>query len=207
MKVKKLRFIFDFIFATFAIIALSPFFLIIIILLKIKVKDGDIFHVQKRLGLDQKSFIVYKFRTMVVNADEELALLLARDIEANNYYLKFRKLKNDPRIIDGIGVFLRKSSLDEIPQFINVLKGDMSIVGPRPYLENELVEYDKKIKEIICSTKPGVTGLWQVSDSRNTHTFQERVDMDLDYIKSKSMALDLKIIMKTFLVMIRQSGM
>ena len=199
--------IFDFSFAVGAMILFAPIFLIVSLLIKINSPKGDIFFKQKRLGLNGKLFYVYKFRTMIPNAEEKLAEMLNTNSTVKIEYLKFRKLKNDPRIIPYIGSFLRKSSLDEIPQFLNVLLGSMSVVGPRPYIENEFDIYDTRLElQIICSVKPGVTGYWQVIPERHETTFESRVMTDIEYIEKKNFRLDLEIIAKTLGVMASRKG-
>lgn len=152
---------------------------IILYIVKIMDKDkGPLFFSQDRIGKDGKLFKMYKFRTMVVGADEVLEKLLKEDENARKEYAKNKKLKNDPRITK-IGKFLRSTSLDEFPQFLNVLKGDMSLVGPRPYLPRE--EEDMGYYYYyITQCKPGITGLWQVS-GRSELCFDERLDLDLKY--------------------------
>ncbi len=197
--------IFDIVFSLFAITVSSPVMLIIAILIKIKSPDGPVFFTQKRLGYAGKKFRVIKFRTMVPNAEAVLEKMLSENKEIRNEYLKYRKLKNDPRIIPVIGEFLRKTSLDELPQFFNVLIGDMSVVGPRPYIEEEFYKHTKTHVDIITSVKPGVTGYWQVTD-RNAATFNGRVDSDIEYIKNQNLWLDLKIIFQTVMVMVFRKG-
>jgi len=204
-KIDKTR-IFDVLFSLFALILFAPIFLVISLMIKIKSPEGKIFFTQKRLGLNGKEFEVYKFRTMVPNAEAKLEELLACDEAVKQEYLTYRKLKHDVRIIKGIGTFLRKSSLDELPQFINVLLGTMSVVGPRPYMKAEFFEHSSKIVKKITSVKPGITGYWQVIPSRHDTTFNERVQNDLEYIKQKSLWLDLKIIFKTVWVMFLGRG-
>ena len=196
---------FDIGFSLFAITVSSPVMLVIAALIKIISPDGGIFFSQKRLGLNGRYFKVYKFRTMVPDAEARLEKMLESDEEIRNEYLKFRKLKDDPRIIPVIGVFLRKSSLDELPQFFNVLLGDMSVVGPRPYIAEEFYKHTQAHIDIITSVKPGVTGYWQVTD-RNDTTFNSRVDSDIEYIKNQNLMLDLKIIFQTFAVMLFRKG-
>ena len=197
--------IFDILFSTFAITISSPVMLAIAILIKLKSPDGSVFFTQKRLGYAGKKFRVIKFRTMVPNAEEVLEKMLSGNKEIRNEYLKYRKLKNDPRIIPIIGEFLRKTSLDELPQFFNVLIGDMSVVGPRPYIEEEFYKHTKIHVDIITSVKPGVTGYWQVTD-RNAATFNGRVDSDIEYIKNQNLWLDLKIIFQTVMVVVFKKG-
>jgi exopolysaccharide production protein ExoY len=197
--------IFDFCFSIFALVILAPIMIVIAFMIKLKSPDGKILFTQQRLGLNGKFFRVLKFRTMVPNAEQKLQEMLDSDEKARVEYLEYRKLQNDPRIIPSIGNFLRKSSLDELPQFFNVLLGDMSVVGPRPYIENEFYSHDSKFLDVILSTKPGVTGLWQVS-SRNDTTFNDRVIQDIEYITHQSFMEDIKIIFKTILVVVLRKG-
>lgn len=197
--------VFDFFFSIFSIFILSPIFIIIALYIKIKSPQGPILFTQRRLGLNHSYFRVYKFRTMIPNAEKVLKDLLDKDEKIREEYLTYRKLQNDPRIIPGIGNFLRKTSLDELPQFFNVLLGDMSIVGPRPYIEDEFYSHDSKFKKVILSMKPGVTGFWQVGD-RHNDTFENRVEKDLEYILLQSFLLDIKIILKTIIVMLFKKG-
>ncbi|CAA6813503.1 MAG: Undecaprenyl-phosphate galactosephosphotransferase (EC [uncultured Sulfurovum sp.] len=208
-KYKKYLFnrVFDVLFSLGAILLFMPIMLIVALLIKINSPQGTILFKQKRLGLDGKLFYVYKFRTMVVDAEKKLEQLLSEDSLLKQEYLTFRKLKKDPRIIPNIGNFLRKSSLDELPQFFNVLLGDMSIVGPRPYIENEFQVYPTKLElKIVTAVKPGVTGYWQVIPERHETTFLHRVRTDIEYIEKKSFKLDLEIIAKTVGVMALRKG-
>lgn len=169
----------------------------------LKEDDGPLFYEQLRIGKDGKEFRIYKFRSMVMNADEKLEKYLEENEEAKQEYEKYKKLKNDPRITK-LGEFLRKTSIDEFPQFINVLKGDMSLVGPRPYLHREI----KDIKDnyhIIISVKPGLTGYWQVN-GRSQKDFNERINMDVSYIKDKNLVLDIKILIKTVQKALKKEG-
>jgi len=174
------------------------------LLIKFKSPEGKVLFTQKRLGLNGKEFEVYKFRTMVPDAEAKLEELLERDEEARKEFEKDFKLKNDPRIIPVIGSFLRKSSLDELPQFFNSLKGEMAIVGPRPIVRLELKMYGEYSKKFL-SVKPGITGLWQVS-GRNNIDYEERVALDMEYIDNKSLFRDINIIFKTVKVMIFRAG-
>jgi lipopolysaccharide/colanic/teichoic acid biosynthesis glycosyltransferase len=142
---------------------------------------------------------------MIPNAEAVLEKMLQEDKELEAEYLKYRKLQNDPRIIPLIGNFLRKSSLDELPQFFNVLLGEMSIVGPRPYIPEEFYRHTQTHIDIITSVKPGVTGYWQVTD-RNAATFNGRVDSDIEYVKNQNLTLDIKIIFQTVKVMVFRKG-
>lgn len=178
---------------------------IILYIVKIMDKDkGPLFFSQDRIGKDGKLFKMYKFRTMVVGADEKLEKILREDEEARKEYEKNKKLKNDPRITK-IGKFLRSTSLDEFPQFINVLKGDMSLVGPRPYLPRE--EEDMGYYYYyITKCKPGITGLWQVS-GRSELSFEERLDLDLEYYRDDVGVLsELGLVAKTVEKTLKREG-
>ncbi len=164
---------------------------------------GPIFYTQDRIGKDGKNFRMYKFRSMVVGADEILKELLENDELAREEYSEYKKLKNDPRVTK-MGDFLRKTSLDEFPQFINVLKGEMSIVGPRAYLPREKEDM-KKYYDVIIGLKPGITGLWQVS-GRSSTTFIERMELDLEYKEKQSIAKDIEILFKTVLSVTKKEG-
>ena len=164
---------------------------------------GPIFYAQKRIGKDGKIFTIYKYRSMVVNADKKLNKYLRENEEAREEYRQYKKLKEDPRITK-VGKFLRKTSLDEFPQFINVLKGEMSFIGPRPYLPREKSDMGQYYDTII-SIKPGITGYWQVN-GRSEKDFQERTGMDVDYIRDQNLWFDIKIIIKTALKIFKKEG-
>ena len=164
-----------------------------------KENKGPIFYEQLRVGKNGKEFRIYKFRSMVMHADEKLWEYLNSNPEAKEEYKKYKKLREDPRITKT-GKFLRKTSLDEFPQFINVIKGDMSLVGPRPYLYREKEDMGERYNEII-KVKPGVTGYWQVN-GRSDVDFEERTRMDIEYIKNRNLWLDFKILVKTFLAVL-----
>lgn len=164
---------------------------------------GPIFYTQERYGKDGKIFKMYKYRSMVVGADEKLKKLLEDDEEARKEYTEFKKLKNDPRITK-VGEFIRKTSLDEFPQFINVLKGEMSLVGPRPYLPREKEDINGYFNYIM-SVKPGITGFWQTNGRSNT-TFVDRLDMDMKYYYRHSFKLDMKILKQTVSDVIKKEG-
>jgi len=195
----KVKRIFDIVFSIFAIIITLPLFIIIALLIKLT-DGGNIIYVHERIGKGGKKFKVLKFRSMYMNADKKLEEILKNNPKAKEEWEKTFKLKNDPRITP-IGKFLRKTSLDELPQFINVLKGDMSIVGPRPVVEEELKKYYKDKAELYKSIKPGITGYWQV-EGRSDTDYNERIKMDEYYIKNRSFLMDLKIIIKTIKIMI-----
>ncbi|MGN1012218.1 MAG: sugar transferase [Clostridia bacterium] len=185
-----------------ALLLLSPVFLVTSIAIR-KDSDGPAMFTQKRIGKDGKLFEIYKFRTMVPDADKKLFELLENDEEAAKEYKLNKKLKNDPRITK-VGNFLRKTSIDELPQLINVLKGDMSLVGPRPYLPREIDDMEGYYEDIIES-KPGITGLWQVSGRSNT-TFEERMEFDLEYNENKSFMYDMGLLFKTVGSVVKGEG-
>jgi len=198
--------LFDIGFSVFAIVVTLPITIPIAIIIKLT-DGGKIIFIQKRPGLNGKEFNLYKFKTMYENNDKILKEFLEEKPQAKEEWQKYRKLKTyDPRVTP-IGRFLRKTSLDELPQFINVLKGDMSVVGPRPYIMSEFEEHNisKEVVSKLLSVKPGVTGLWQVS-SRNEATFEERIKQDEEYIENKSFLMDLKIILQTIKVMATRKG-
>lgn len=190
--------VFDFLAATCGIIILSPLMLIIAILIKSE-DHGPIFYKQVRVGKNGKTFKMYKFRSMFVNADKMLDKLK----EQNDVDGPMFKMKDDPRVTK-IGHFIRKHSLDELPQFFNVLKGDMSLVGPRPPLPAEVAEYSDYDKQRLYVI-PGCTGLWQATE-RNEVGFNEMVQLDIEYIKKADFLFDLWIIWKTIEVMVKPNG-
>lgn len=183
----------DIIGASMGLIFLSWLFLIVAVLIKIEDPKGTVFFKQVRVGKNGKTFYMYKFRSMVPDAEEKLKdLLKYNEIEGAMF-----KLKEDPRVTK-IGKFIRKTSIDELPQLWNVLKGEMSLVGPRPPLPREVKEYtDYDMQRLLV--KPGCTGLWQIS-GRNDVSFHEMVELDIKYIRQRSLMFDLKIILKTVCV-------
>lgn len=192
----------DIIVALIGLIILIPL-TISIYLQKLKHKDyGKIFYTQERIGKDGKIFKMYKYRTMVENADEMLAEML-KNKETRKEYEKYRKLKDDPRITK-LGKILRDTSLDEFPQFINILKGDMSIIGPRPYMVDEKEKMGDYYNYIV-QHKPGLTGVFQISGNPRVD-FLDRLDMDVRYHYNKTMWLDLKIALITVLVTLRRKS-
>lgn len=169
--------------------------LMIFIALAVFVADpGPVFFKQKRIGRNGKVFDCYKFRTMAIDAEARLAEVLARDPKARAEWNRDHKLRDDPRIV-GIGSFLRKSSLDELPQLWNVLKGDMSLVGPRPIVEPEAHKYGKYLA-YYCSVRPGLTGLWQIS-GRNDVSYRRRVAFDVVYARKGKVADNVRILLLT----------
>ena len=191
-----IKLVFDLVFASIVLIAGLPLFLIIALLIKSSSK-GPIFFSQERIGKNNIPFRCLKFRTMHPKAEDILENLIMENNLLKKEFEETHKLKNDPRIT-YIGKFLRKTSLDEIPQFINVLRMEMSIVGPRPIVKEEIKKYGSSITNVL-SIKPGITGLWQVS-GRNNLSYKRRVLLDCEYVKNINFLLDIRIILKTFSV-------
>lgn len=189
----------DIVGSLLGLIVLSPLFIIIGYMIKKEDSGGPVFFSQDRVGKDGKLFKMYKFRSMCVDAEERLTLLL----EHNEVEGAMFKMKDDPRVTK-IGKFIRKTSIDELPQLWNVLKGDMSLVGPRPPLVREVYEYSEYDKQRLY-VKPGCTGLWQVS-GRNHIGFNEMVALDLEYINNRNILKDIKIILVTFLIIFNKNG-
>lgn len=193
-----LKRIFDFIAATCGLIILSPLMLVIAFLIKFE-DHGPVFYKQTRVGKNGKTFEMYKFRSMFVNADKMLEKLKKQnDVEGPMF-----KMKEDPRVTK-VGRFIRKHSLDELPQFLNVIKGDMSLVGPRPPLPSEVAEYSDYDKQRLYVI-PGCTGLWQATE-RNEVGFNEMVQLDIEYIQKANLFFDLWIIWKTIEIVIKPNG-
>jgi len=191
---------FDYLLAGTTLNLLAPLFLMIACAIKM-CSSGPVFFKQVRVGLNGRKFTVYKFRTMVVNAEAMLPDLLELN-EANGVVFK---IKDDPRIIPRIGTFLRKTSLDELPQLINVVRGQMSMVGPRPPIPEEVAQY-KPAERRRLSMKPGITCIWQIQQRRNEIPFDRWMALDLEYIDNWSLWLDFKILCKTVVAGICGSG-
>jgi lipopolysaccharide/colanic/teichoic acid biosynthesis glycosyltransferase len=188
---------FDILTAFAALIILSPIFLIVAAAIKID-SEGPVLFCQQRNGFKGKVFIMYKFRSMIIDAEKNLI-----DLEDKNQVSGFVfKIKNDPRVTN-VGKIIRKTSIDELPQLLNILRGNMSFVGPRPPLESEVQKYDLW-HNLRLSVKPGLTGLWQVS-GRNNIGFEDMCRLDLKYIRERGMLYDLKIIFKTIPVLLGDS--
>jgi Undecaprenyl-phosphate galactose phosphotransferase WbaP len=183
-------------------LVIAPFLLFIALLVKIS-SPGPVIYKHARIGMNGKPFKVYKFRSMVLDAEERLTALLAADPQIQREWEENHKLKNDPRIT-GIGNFLRRTSLDEFPQLLNILKGEMSLVGPRPIVEGEVKKYGEDFGRIF-SVKPGMTGLWQISGRSDTD-YGERVAFDTYYLQSWSVWLDLWVLFKTIAVVFKGNG-
>ena len=193
----------DIIASIFGVILLLPLTIGIYIANLICKDKGPVFYTQKRIGQNGKMFKMYKYRSMVVGADDILEKYLEENEEARKEYKEYKKLKDDPRVTK-VGKFIRKTSIDEFPQFINVLKGDMSLVGPRPYLEKEKEDMNGYYKYIV-TCKPGLTGLWQIS-GRSDCTFDERIDLDMEYYNNHNLKSDIKILFKTAMKIIKKEG-
>ncbi len=186
------RFI-DIVFSLCGLIILSPLLIIVAILIGLESK-GNVIFVQDRVGINGKIFKMYKFRSMVCNAEELKRELLIQNEMSGPMF----KMKNDPRITK-VGRVIRKTSIDELPQLFNVLKGDMSLVGPRPSLPNEVDEFEDWMMKRL-SVRPGLTCFWQVS-GRNNIEFEDWMKMDIKYIEERNIFVDLKLIFRTFFVL------
>jgi exopolysaccharide production protein ExoY len=187
----------DIVIALLSIILLSPLMIIVMGLIKVTM-GGPVIFAHSRIGYNGRPFRCYKFRTMVANAEQILGKYLENDPCAAREWREIRKLRNDPRITI-LGRLLRKSSIDELPQFFNVLRGDMSCVGPRPIVAEELPRYGRYVEEYL-KTRPGMTGIWQVS-GRNTISYGRRVALDCRYVRNWSIWLDAVILIKTIFVL------
>jgi Undecaprenyl-phosphate galactose phosphotransferase WbaP len=193
---------FDVLFSLTVLILFSPLYLLLALLITLS-SPGPVFYVQERVGRNYRRFDCIKFRTMVEDADSVLAQMMERSPRLRQEFQSNFKLRRDPRIT-WIGKFLRITSLDEFPQFWNVLKGDMSVVGPRPLVAEELPKYGKYMDRVL-KTRPGITGLWQVS-GRNDIPYPRRVQIDVYYVNSRNFLMDLWIIVKTIGVVIFPKG-
>lgn len=189
----------DIVLASIGLVVLSPVFLVIAILIKTESK-GKVFFKHKRIGKNGKEIYIYKFRTMVENAED---LIKQFTPEQMKEFKENFKLENDPRVTK-IGRILRKTSLDELPQLINIIKGDISIIGPRPVVEEELEKYGMN-KNKFLSVTPGLTGFWAANGRSNT-TYEQRMEMELYYVDNMSFKLDLKVFFKTVLSVIKREG-
>ncbi len=189
----------DLILSFIGLILLIPVFLILAILVKLDSK-GPVFYSHARKGKNRSDIKIYKFRTMYSNSDEIFDSF--SDEQKEEYYKNF-KLDNDQRVTK-VGDFLRRTSLDEIPQLINVLKGDLSLVGPRPIVEKEICKYGQYADKLF-SVIPGITGYWQ-SHGRSDTSYEERIEMDMYYIDNRSILLDIKIMFKTVISVIKKEG-
>lgn len=196
---KAIKRVFDIVFSLIGLVLLSPIFLIISVIIKLDSK-GPVFFVHSRIGEKGKPIGIYKFRTMVNNAED---LIKKFTPEQKEEFERSYKLENDPRITK-IGNFLRKTSLDELPQILNILKGELSIIGPRPIIQAELEKYEEN-KEKFLSVKPGLTGYW-AANGRSDTSYEERMQMELYYVDNMSFKLDVKIFFKTIFAVIKKEG-
>lgn len=194
--------LFDILFGIIGVILTIPFILIIKISYILNKDYSSIFFTHKRIGKNGKEFKMYKFRTMVPNAEEVLKEML-KDKKYLNEWKEYHKFENDPRITKIGGIF-RKLSLDELPQFINILKGDMSLIGPRPLIQEEVDDYKKK-KKILLSIKPGLTGWW-ACHGRSCTSNKQRQDLELYYVKNCSFILDIKTFFLTIVKVLKREG-
>ena len=196
---KVIKRLFDIIVSFLGLLILSPLFLLLTILIKCDSK-GPVFFIQKRVGRSGKKFGIFKFRTMRINAEEMIASFTPEQLKE---WKENFKLKNDPRIT-RVGKFLRNTSLDELPQLINIFIGNMSLVGPRPIVEEELEWYGEK-KNVLLSVRPGLTGWW-ATNGRSEVSYPERCDYELYYVYNCSLLLDIKILFKTFSAVFSRKG-
>lgn len=193
--------LFDILISGLSLIVFSPIFLLIAILIKIDSK-GKVFYRHKRIGKNGETIYLYKFRSMYFDSNERLEKMLKNPVIRKEWEENF-KLQNDPRITK-FGKVLRKTSLDELPQLVNILRGDMSIVGPRPVIESELEKYGEE-KEKFLSVTPGLTGWW-ACNGRSCTSYEDRKKLELYYVEHRGIFLDLKIMFKTFISVIRGNG-
>ena len=196
---KVIKRLFDIIVSFLGLLILSPLFLLLTILIKCDSK-GPVFFIQKRVGRNGKKFGIFKFRTMRINAEEMIASFTPEQLKE---WKENFKLKNDPRIT-RVGKFLRNTSLDELPQLINIFIGNMSLVGPRPIVEEELEWYGEK-KNVLLSVRPGLTGWW-ATNGRSEVSYPERCNYELYYVYNCSLFLDIKILFKTFSAVFSRKG-
>lgn len=199
--------IFDIVFSLVFLGCFAPVYLMIALLIKLESR-GTIFYVGKRLGKGGSYIDIYKFRTMYIDAEQRLEEMLSSDPKVREEWEVYQKLQEDPRCTP-LGRFLRKTSLDEFPQFFNVLKGDLSVVGPRPHYIDELEGAGnsplKKYAHLVLAVKPGITGLWQIS-GRSHLSYEDRVELDSLYYKKQSFFYDLLVILKTIPMVLLSRG-
>ncbi len=199
--------VFDVFFSLMFILVFSPVYLFLALLVKLNSK-GPIFYVGKRLGKKGKYIEIFKFRTMYIDAEDRLEEMLRSSPQMKEEWEVFQKFQKDPRCT-ALGKFLRRTSLDEFPQFFNVLSGDLSVVGPRPHYIKELEEKEKsplrKYAHLILAVKPGITGLWQIS-GRSHLSYADRVELDSLYYKKQSFFYDIKVVLKTIPLVLISRG-
>lgn len=195
---------FDLLVAATSLFLTAPLICVTYILIKLS-SPGPAFYIHRRIGLNGREFGCIKFRTMYCDSDARLVDLLQRDPEAAREFAAKAKLARDPRIIAGVGALLRKTSLDEVPQFLNVLRGEMSVIGPRPVTAEELTRHYGPRARDVLRARPGISGLWQVS-GRSDLSYDERVRLDLRYVRDWRFMGDLVILLRTFGVVLRGRG-
>ncbi len=195
---------FDIFFSLVCLIIGAPVYLLIALLIVVT-SPGKVIYSHERIGRGGKTFRCYKFRSMYSNADQRLKAILTSHPHLREEWEKTYKLKSDPRITP-FGAFLRKTSLDELPQFWNVFKGDLSVVGPRPVVKDEIAKYYHVKAYKILSIRPGLTGIWQVSGRSDVHSYERRIEMDEYYVNNHSFLLDMKLIAKTIPAMLFSKG-
>lgn len=193
---KILKRAFDAVFSTVALVCASPLFLIFTLCIRIS-SPGPAIYSQVRVGRGGRQFRCYKLRTMHADADKRLKELLEKDPSLQKEWERTQKLKKDPRIAGKLGLFLRKTSMDELPQFWNVLKGDLSVVGPRPMLPSEIAHRLGERAPKILSVKPGLTGIWQISGRSKAIDYATRIAMDEEYVEKNTLLMDISLILKT----------
>jgi exopolysaccharide production protein ExoY len=198
----RLKRAFDIVVASLIVVVLAPFFVILAILIKMT-EPGPIIYQHSRVGYQGKRFSCVKIRTMVVDSESRLRALLDADPAAREEWEVHRKLKDDPRIT-RLGSFLRNSSTDELPQLINVICGDMSLVGPRPVVSEELERYGEHSR-LYLAARPGMTGPWQIN-GRSDASYESRVALDAHYVRNWRLSTDLLILIRTVMAVIRQRG-
>jgi lipopolysaccharide/colanic/teichoic acid biosynthesis glycosyltransferase len=189
--------VFDIVFSLLVLVVCAPVYLVLAMAIAYT-SSGSVFYIQERVGKNHRRFGCIKFRTMIPNADRLLDEMMAESEDLRQEFSENFKLKQDPRITK-IGKLLRMTNLDEFPQFINVLRGEMSVVGPRPLVPEEIERYGTAIDRIL-TIRPGVTGLWQVS-GRNDIPYVDRIRIDVRYVKRRNLWLDLQIVLKTIYLM------
>ncbi len=194
--------IFDVIIASITLIVFLPLFAFVVLLLKLT-EPGPVIFRHIRVGQGGRRFACFKFRSMVLDSDKVLKTLLESDPAARKEWDRTQKLANDPRITP-VGKFLRQSSLDELPQLINVIRGDMSLVGPRPIVPSELTRYGDKLS-LYLQARPGITGIWQVS-GRNDCGYDRRIEMDANYVRNWRFSTDFVILLRTLGAVLAQRG-
>jgi exopolysaccharide production protein ExoY len=191
---------FDIVVALNALVIAAPLMLVVFVLIRLT-SPGPGFFVHRRIGHNGRDFGCIKFRTMAMDADAVLNALLVRDPGAASEFAATAKLRDDPRIVPGIGRLLRRTSLDELPQFFNVLKGDMSLIGPRPVTRQEIERHYAGRARDVLNARPGMSGLWQVS-GRNGLSYAERVRLDLEYVRDWGFRTDVSILLRTVRVVL-----